>query len=73
MGDDMMSLADELGRIITAYERAMARFDGEPCAVCGDAFDHTTSNNFPVWSGTHDNLVCVVCYEAETTDIGETA
>ena len=59
----MVPLADALERIITGYERAMARFDGDPCAECGDAFDHTTSNLFPVWSDTHDDLVCVSCAE----------
>lgn len=73
MSEDMVPIHEALTRVVTAYERAMARFDGEPCAVCGDAFDHTQSNYFPVWSSTNDNLVCVVCYEAETTDIGETA
>lgn len=63
----MRDIRSEVTKLVSEYERAMARFDGEPCAECGDAFDHTQSNYFPVWSDNHDNLICVSCYD--TTQI----
>ena len=65
----MRDIHSEVSNIVSSYEKAMATFDGNPCAVCGDPFDHTQSNYFPVWSDKHDNLVCAVCYETET--VGE--
>ena len=62
----MRDIHGEVTKLVAGYARAMATFDGQPCAECGDAFDHTKSNYFPVWSDTHDNLVCVICYEKGT-------
>lgn len=63
MDDDMTPVHDVLMDVIAGYQRAMARFDGEPCAECGDAFDHKQSNYFPIWSDKHDNLICMSCHE----------
>lgn len=60
----MRDIHPEVSRLVSAYEKAMAMFDGEPCPICGDPFDHTQSNHFPVWSDARDNLICTVCYEA---------
>lgn len=63
--DEMTPVSKALSNVIDGYIRSMARFDGEPCAECGDAFDHKQSNYFPVWSDDHDNLICVSCYESK--------
>ena len=62
---EMTPIQKAVSNVLDGYIRAMARFDGDPCAYCGDAFDHTQSNYFPVWSNEVDNLICVSCYEAK--------